>query len=106
MCFCARSVQTRPEAYAPATKGLHSKRQVSPDDTESETSDAADEYSDSALDISLKKDRELVLVADTLPSMKRDSIVLALLYKGIKFVEATVEEGDLPTELREVCCRG
>ena len=98
-----RDEETKAPDAAP-TK-LKSHRTAPGDDDVSDVSDDIEEaqsFSESLLDISLRKDRELVLVASSVPDMARDSAAIALNYKGITYLEEQVAEGDLPYHLREV----
>ena len=90
----------------PLTKLRHNKT-VPTDGSEAseDVEEEAQSFSESLLDISLRRDRELVLVSPAGPDMKRDSAAIGLNYKGITFLEETVDEGELPYHLREVRCQ-
>jgi hypothetical protein len=110
LCLCgAKPTAPQPsrqvvyEETAKPAKLRHAKTAPEGSEASEDIDEDAEDFTESLLDISLRKDRELVLISGSLPDMKRDSAAIALDYKGVKFIEEMIEEGELPHYLRDVC---
>lgn len=108
LCLCgAKPTAPQPsrqvvyEETAKPANLRHAKTAPEGSEASEDIDEDAEDFTESLLDISLRKDRELVLISGSLPDMKRDSAAIALDYKGVKFIEEMIEEGELPHYLRD-----